>query len=308
MRNFRLLASLIGLMLFFNCTIVEYNEDMPYVTPLPEFLNSNEIWYVEINQTLGYGEVPFLQMAFTLSFRNGVLYANNNLVGFGSNGNGYGVPVGNYLANNENLQISHVIDGIYDFEVYQTGPNQMELYDPFSETSYFLTGYQRHNFDYDYLFFDNLKYFLEEYSVWEKDFQSNGNYQPFDDENYLMFSSVNQRFSSSLDYNVYNFNSVYWDYQGRFELNNLDVNGYLKRLNLFYDDFDETEFFELYVLSDDTIKLRSLITNKTYHFKGRGLVSYLRPGRGEQKKNNPQSIDGKKRYQNTPKIKNPRTV
>ena len=44
MRNFRLLASLIGLMLFFNCTIVEYNEDMPYVTPLPEFLNSNEIW------------------------------------------------------------------------------------------------------------------------------------------------------------------------------------------------------------------------------------------------------------------------
>ena len=122
----------------------------------PEFLNSNEIWYVEINQTLGYGEVPFLQMAFTLSFRNGVLYANNNLVGFGSNGNGFGVPVGNYLVNNANLQISHVIDGIYDFEVYQTGPNQMELYDPFSETSYFLTGYQRHNFDYDYLFFDNF--------------------------------------------------------------------------------------------------------------------------------------------------------
>ena len=24
------------------------------LSPLPEFLNSNEIWYVEINQTLGY--------------------------------------------------------------------------------------------------------------------------------------------------------------------------------------------------------------------------------------------------------------
>lgn len=308
MRNVRLLASVIGLMLFFNCTIVEYNEEVPYVMPLPEFLNSNEIWYVEINQTLGYQEVPFLQMAFTLSFRNGVLYANNNLVGFGSNGNGFGVPVGNYLANNSILQIAHIIDGIYDFEVYQTGPNQMELYDPFSETSYFLTGYQRHNFDYDYLFFDNLKYFLEEYSVWEKDFQSNGIYQPFDDENYLMFSSANQRFSSSLDYNVYNLNSVYWDYQGRYELNNLDLNGYLKRLNLLYDDFDETETFELLVLSDDTIKLRNLITNKTYHFKGRGLISYMRPNSGKKNKSKSPSIDGKKRYQNTPKIQNPRTV
>ena len=247
-------------------------------------------------------------MAFTLSFRNGVLYANNNLVGFGSNGNGFGVPVGNYLANNSILQITHVIDGIYDFEVYQTGPNQMELYDPFSETSYFLTGYQRHNFDYDYLFFDNLKYFLEEYSVWEKDFQSNGIYQPFDDENYLMFSSANQRFSSSLDYNVYNLNSVYWDYQGRYVLNNLDLNGYLKRLNLLYDDFDETETFELFVLSDDTIKLRNLITNKTYHFKGRGLISYLRPNSGKKNKSESPSINGKKRYQNTPKIQNPRTV
>ena len=308
MKNVKLLASVIGLMLFFNCTIVEYNEEVPNVMPLSEFLNSNEIWYVEINQTLGYGEVPFLQMAFTLSFRNGVLYANNNLVGFGSNGNGFGVPIGNYLANNSILQISHVIDGIYDFEVYQTGPNQMELYDPFSETSYFLTGYQRHNFDYDYLFFDNLKYFLEEYSVWEKDFQSNGIYQPFDDENYLMFSSANQRFSSSLDYNVYNLNSVYWDYQGHFELNNLDLNGYLKRLNLLYDDFDETETFELFVLSDDTIKLRNLITNKTYHFKGRGLISYMRPNSGTKNKSEPSIIHGKKRYQNTPKIQNPRTV
>ena len=97
-------------------------------------------------------------MAFTISFRNNVLYANNNLVGFGNNGDGFGVPVGNYITGSNSIQISHVIDGLYDFEVYQTGPNQIELYDPFSETSYFLTGYQRYNFDYDYLFYDNGKF------------------------------------------------------------------------------------------------------------------------------------------------------
>ena len=75
---------------------------------------------------------------------------------------------------------------------------------------------------------------------------------------------------------------------------------------MFYDGFDETESFELHVLSDDTIKLRNLITNKTYHFKGRGLISYLRPGSGQPKKGNPSSINGKKRYQDSPKIKNPK--
>ena len=36
-------------------------------------------------------------MAFTLSFLDGVLYANNNLVDIGITGNGFGVPVGNYF-------------------------------------------------------------------------------------------------------------------------------------------------------------------------------------------------------------------
>jgi hypothetical protein len=35
-------------------------------------------------------------------------------------------------------------------------------------TTYYLIGYQRSNFDYDRLFYDNIHYFLQEYKAWEK--------------------------------------------------------------------------------------------------------------------------------------------
>ena len=47
---------------------------------LNQLLNSYELWYVDINQTRGLGEVPFLQIAFTVSFIDGEIFANNNLV------------------------------------------------------------------------------------------------------------------------------------------------------------------------------------------------------------------------------------
>src|SRR5690606_38912868 len=78
---------------------------------LNQLLNSYELWYVDINQTVGYGQVPFLQMAFTVSFRNGRFYANNNLVGFGTQGNGFGIQVGDYDAYNGILDVYHLIDG-----------------------------------------------------------------------------------------------------------------------------------------------------------------------------------------------------
>ena len=50
---------------------------------LNQLLNSYELWYVDINQTVGPGQTPFLQKAFTISFRNGIIYANDSLVGIG---------------------------------------------------------------------------------------------------------------------------------------------------------------------------------------------------------------------------------
>ena len=41
---------------------------------LNQLLKSHELWYVDVNSTLGYGETPFLQKAFTVSFINGIVY------------------------------------------------------------------------------------------------------------------------------------------------------------------------------------------------------------------------------------------
>src|SRR5690606_12943640 len=78
-------------------TIVEdeYIYEEPIVT-LEEVLTSYDLWYVNIHETEGNGEVPFLQKAFTVSFDRGVFLANNNLVGIGTNGNGFGIDVGYY--------------------------------------------------------------------------------------------------------------------------------------------------------------------------------------------------------------------
>lgn len=61
--------------------------DPPGMT-LGQLLTSYDLWYVNIDQTTGYGEVPFLQKAFTITFDYGVLMANNNLAGIGKTGNG----------------------------------------------------------------------------------------------------------------------------------------------------------------------------------------------------------------------------
>ena len=96
--------------LFTSCYTEVIVDDEPGIS-LNQLLNTHELWYVDINQTLGYGETPFLQIAFTLSFRGGTLYANNNLVGIGSQGGGFGISVGTYNAYNMILDVYHDLDG-----------------------------------------------------------------------------------------------------------------------------------------------------------------------------------------------------
>ena len=107
----------------------DYTDNGPAIT-LNQLLGSYELWYVDINQTVGYGQTPFLQKAFTVSFRNGVVYANNNLVGLGSQGNGYGISVGYYDAYDMILDVQHDIDGYETFDIYQIDNNTIELYNP----------------------------------------------------------------------------------------------------------------------------------------------------------------------------------
>ena len=120
----------------------DYNNNAPQIS-LNQLLGSYELWYVDINATKGYGETVFLQKAFTMSFRSGYVYANNNIVGLGDTGNGFGIKVGTYDAYDMILDINHVIDGFETFDIYQINNNTIELYNPKNDTSYFLKGYQK---------------------------------------------------------------------------------------------------------------------------------------------------------------------
>lgn len=286
--------------------IVDDYNNQPGVS-LNQLLSSYDLWYVDVNQTLGSGETPFLQIAFTISFRNGLVYANNNLVGLGSQGNGLGIDVGTYDAYNMILDIYHDIDGYETFDVYQIDNNTIELYNPYNDTSYFLNGYQRSNFDYDYVFYDNIHYFLQEYEAWEKTYTSQmGMINEFDNENYLQFlaGGNDSEFRSSQDVNIGNPNNIYWDYTGIYGVGNISNNMYLKTLTLDYDFFDN-EFFELSVINDQRIKLYHPTSDTVYEFTGRGYIQFLRETDAEGRK-----IEGKKelkkRKQKSPRRDNPR--
>lgn len=266
--------------LFTSCyteVIVDDYNTTPQIS-LNQLLGSYELWYVDINATKGFGVTPFLQKAFTMSFRSGNVYANNNIVGLGNTGNGYGIKVGTYDAYDMILDIYHVIDGFETFDIYQINNNTIELYNPNNDTSYFLQGYQRNNFDYDFVFYDNIHYFLQEYNAWEKVYTSEyGALNEFDNENYLQFLSGgnDSEFRSSQDGFGTNYNNLYWDYTGLYGVGNITGNNTLKTLTLDYDYFDN-EFFELSVINDGKIELYHAASGTAYEFEGRGYIQYLK--------------------------------
>ncbi|WP_299884461.1 nicotinic acid mononucleotide adenyltransferase [uncultured Lacinutrix sp.] len=295
--------------LFTSCVtevvVDDYNNGPTPGITLNQLLNSYELWYVDINETLGTGETPFLQIAFTVSFRNGTLYANNNLVGIGSQGNGYGIPVGYYNTNNMILDVDHDIDGYESFDVYQIDNNTIELYNPFNDTSYFLNGYQRSNFDYDFVFYDNIHYFMQEYEAWEKTYTSDfGALNEFDNENFLQFLSGgnDSTFRSSQDLAGTNPDNLIWDFTGDYGVGNVSGDMYLKTLTLDYDFFDN-EFFELSVINDETVELFHADSGTVYEFRGRGYIQYLKEGTTVDKT---KTSGQKKRKQRTPKKENNR--
>ncbi|VAV85276.1 FIG00650148: hypothetical protein [hydrothermal vent metagenome] len=290
--------------LFTSCYTEVIIDDTDSSISLNQLLNSYELWYVDINQTTGFGETPFLQIAFTVSFRNGILYANNNLVGIGSQGDGFGIPVGTYDAYNMILDVTHDIDGFETFDVYQIDNNTIELYNPNNDTSYFLNGYQRSNFDYNFVFYDNIHYFLQEYEAWEKTYTSNiGAINEFDNENYLQFlaGGNDSTFRSSQDIAIGNVNNIFWDYTGVYGVQDVVGNDYLKTLTLDYDFFDN-EYFELNVINDGLIELFHPTSGTYYEFEGRGYIQYMRTA----SENSDKSKTNKKRKQKTEKKDNPR--
>jgi len=302
-----LLAFALSATLFTSCYTEVIVDDIVVDEPsisLYQLLGSYELWYVDINETIGYGSTPFLQKAFTLSFRNGVLFANNNLVGIGSTGNGYGIAVADYDAYKMILDVYHDVDGFSTFDVFQANNNTIELYNPNNDTSYFLKGYQRSQFDYDFVFYDNIIIFLQEYEAWEKTYTSTfGAINEFDNENFLQFlaGGNDSEFRSSQDVSGTSVSNLYWDYTGVYGVGKVNGNAYLKTLTLDYDFFNN-EYFELTVINDGKIELYHPNSETVYEFVGKGYIQYLKIANTKNKK----ASSEKMRKERKNKVENPR--
>lgn len=295
MKTLKLLFSiLISSILLSSCytTVVEepiyhHNSEVVVVNQptLEEIVTSHELWYVDIHRTLGSGEVPFMQIAFTLSFRNGRLYANNNLVGIGSQGNGFGIPIGYYDTSFGILDIDHDIDGFVPLEVRVINNFEISVYDSYTNTTYFLEGYNRNNFDYDRIFYENTHYFMQEYVAWEKVYTSNyGALNDFDHENFLQFiaGGSNVDFRSSQDEQGSNINNLLWDFTGIYDVYDVQGIDNVKELTLSYDYFGD-DYFELTILDDRTLEFFHVASGTLYRFKGRGYIEFMK-GKTKRKK------------------------
>ena len=252
-------------------------EDGPYEASLEEVVSAYDLWYIDYHRTEGTGDIPFLSKAFTVSFLNGRMYANNNIADIGFTGNGLGIQVGTYDTYAGYLETFHNRDGGYDFDVVQLSDNEIRIDDVFNNVSYYLIGYQRSNFDYDMLFYENIEYFLQEYVAWEKTATSvAGAANPFDEENFLQFTPENTTtFYSSQDDFGTDIDHLNWSFVGDYEV--FDVAEYddLKILTLNYDNGDIEEF-ELSVVNDSKIRLYHISSETTYTFRGLGFIQYLK--------------------------------
>ncbi len=291
---------LISSLVFTSCVIDQssvYNYDSGI--SLDELLQSKDLWYIDYNQTQGDDDVRFMSLAFTLSFINGKVYANNNLVGLGNVGNGYGDQIGYYGTDGTFLEIDHDLDGFKNFEVIQLSTNRLKFISQNTNVSFILIGYNTNEFDYDAVFYDNIEYFLQEYNTWYKTETNGGVENDFDYENYLAFIPENRnRFLSSQDVVGTNLDTLIWDFSGNYEVFDVQGTDTLKVIELDYDQ-NGIEEFELSILSDGKIELYHIASDTTYIFEGSGQIIYKREGNlGETKIKTPQ-----KRFKVNRKVK-----
>jgi len=255
--------------------------DEPEYT-LEDVVTEYDIWYVNFHKKTGVNDVPFVAKAFTLSFINGRLYANNNLVGFGTSGSDYGVQIGTYNTNTGYLRVNHFNDGGYEFEVTELSNGDIELYDDYLNVAYVLEGYSSSTFDWDKVFYENIEYFLQEYDVWSKTSTSiEGEVNAFDDEDFLSFTPEDiTTFYSSQDKSGTNIADIFWDYNGSYSVADYTNEDFVKELTLNYGD-GVSEIFELVVLTDQEIELYHIDSGTTYYFEGLGFIQYKNKASGK---------------------------
>jgi hypothetical protein len=259
-----------------SCNTADEGDFIGNEISLENVVSGYDLWYVDYHKTIGSRDITYISQAFTISFLNGILYANNNIADIGLTGNGLGIDVGTYDTFSGVLKINHDLDGSNDFEVTVTSPNEIRLYNYRQNITYFLIGYQTSTFDYDKLFYENIEYFLQEYAAWEKTNTVGGAPNVFDAENYLQFTPENiTTFYTSQDNFGTQIVNLNWSYVGGYEV--FDVMGYedLKIITLHYES-GYIEEFELSIINDGTIQLYNLNSETTYDFEGKGFIQYLK--------------------------------
>lgn len=293
MKTLKLFFGLVIASLLFTSCYVEENHYHDTVS-LEELVTNYDIWYVDFHRTTGYGDVPFVSRAFTLSFIDGRMYANNNIVGIGYTGDGYGIQTGTYDTYNSVLTLDHSVEGAYSFKVIVDNQNSIRLYNSYENVTYYLEGYDVDTFDFDQVFYDNIEYLLQEYEVWAKTYTSEeGDLNDFDYENFLAFTPENiTTFYSSQDEISVPLSEIIWDFEGEYEVYN--INGYddIKELQLRYDG-GFIEEFEMSILDDGAIELYHYSSGTTYEFEGWGYIEYKQ---GENSENNTKTDSGRKRF------------
>ena len=262
-----------------NRTYRESNLQAARQIDLTDLVQSYELWFIDIERTEGPGNISFMSKAFTISFMpNYEVYANNNIVGLGINGNGYGINTGTYqiFDSGQTISINDDLDGIYDFEVVQISQNEIKLISRSENVSYYLTGYEKVEFDFDALFYDNITYFLQEYEAWIKTFDDIVSpSEPFVNENHLTFyveGNDNIFESSESPVNI-PIGQIFWDYTGTYEVLHTRQNN-RKELFLYYDMDNSQEKFLLTIIDDQHIRLQNTVTDNIYEFEGHGYIQY----------------------------------
>jgi hypothetical protein len=284
----RVLKIIVPLVLFFSlftsCIVNEYADGYREGSVQVNFVEEYDLWYLDYHATSGADEIPFMQLAFTLSFDNGRMYANNTISGIGLKGGGYGIQVGEYTFNRNLLVSNHELDGVEYFEIKQISENEIEMYHAATNTSYFLIGYDTNEFDYDKLFYENIEYLLQDFEIWNKYYtSSDGARNEFDYENFLSFTAENNTtFYSSKSQVGTDIDLVFWNYEGSYEVQDIIGVDDLKILTLGYDSVN-TESFELTVVSDIIVELFHISSETVYRFEGDYFIQSLKEGKTKKK-------------------------
>ena len=90
-------------------------------------------------------------------------------------------------------------------------------------------------------------------------------------------------FRSSVDALGTYISNIYWDYEGVYEVFDVAGDASLKTLTLDYD-FLGNDYFELYVIDDETIELYHPSSGTVYEFTGKGYIQYLKTQNGDTTK------------------------